>query len=236
VSKKSSDVVSRYLVLGIASLVAIFVFGAILLNNRPRAVDQELMDLIQGLPKGVTAEGLPYLGEADAPVTMIIYEDLACPHCRNFYFEVEPDVLRDYVATGQVKMVIYIIAIVSQQSLPGAEGVACAQDQDMFWEYRDALYNNQGVRLYNRENMTAIAGELGLDEDIFSRCFDFSQHTQEVSDRSQAAFQFGIQSTPTTEVLGVRYPGELPFDREAAEGVLPGIKQILEAALLEAGV
>ena len=58
------------------------------------------------------------------------------------------------------------------------------------------------------------------------------RRTQDIINRSQSAYDFGITGTPTSEIAGVRYPGVLPFDREDP----PGIKQLLDAALEEAGV
>ena len=45
------------------------------------------------------------LGNADAPVTLIEYASLTCPHCANFAKETLPGVKKDYVETGKVKLI-----------------------------------------------------------------------------------------------------------------------------------
>jgi protein-disulfide isomerase len=231
VSSKNADVASRWLVIGIGSFIALTVLAVLVSANRPRRADDAHMELVASLPRGITPEGLPFLGEEEAPVTMTVYEDLGCPNCRTYYFNTEKSVLEEFVAAGEVKLVIYTVAFVNSNSLPGAEGAACAGDQDKFWEYRDALFNNQGVVPFNRENLINIAVDLGLDRDTFARCFDFAAHSQAIIDRSQTAFEFGINATPTTDVNGERHQGALPF---LTEGENTGIQEILQAAIARA--
>lgn len=226
-----TDNMSRFLVIGITSLVALVVVAVVVISNRPSQTDPELLELVESLPKGVDeASGLPYIGEADAAVTMLIYEDLGCPNCRTYNLNVEPLVLRDYVLEGDVRIMIYTLAFVNQQSLPAAEGVMCAMDQDEFWEYRDVVFNNQGVRAFNRESLIAFAEEVGLDMDAFVRCYDFGEHTEAILERTNLALDFGITGTPTTEINGERHVGVLPFEQQ---GEQVGVSELIETALAE---
>jgi len=45
------------------------------------------------------------LGKADAPVTMIEYSSLGCPHCAAFHLETLPQIKKDYIDTGKVRLV-----------------------------------------------------------------------------------------------------------------------------------
>lgn len=228
-SNQRRDNVSRFIVIGITSLVAIAVLAVIVISNRPRETNQEHVELVDSLPRGIDGStGLPYLGNPEAPVTMLIYEDLGCPNCQTFFEETEPLVLTEFVAQGDVRILIYTLAFVNSQSLPAAEGAACALDQDMFWEYRDKVYNNQSVRQFNRQNLIAFADEVGLDVNAFTLCFDLGTHTQEIIDRSSVAFDFGITGTPTTDIAGERHVGVIQFEPNDGSD---GIKAFLEAAL-----
>lgn len=224
---RKTDNLSRFLVIGITSFIALVVVAVLVYSNKPRQTPTGQLALLEELESGTTAEGLPYIGSSDAPVTMLIYEDLGCPNCKNFYENVEPRVLEDFVKDGEVRIAVYTLAFVNNQSLPGAEGAACALEQGYFWEYRDTLFNNQGVRRFNRENLIAFAEELGMDTGAFSECYDLGTHTQSIIQRSQTAYDFGITGTPTSEIAGVRYVGVVPYDRTDP----PGIRLILEAAL-----
>lgn len=50
-----------------------------------------------------TPEGGFVMGNPDAPVTLIEYASLTCPHCRDFHMESKEPLNRDYIATGKVK-------------------------------------------------------------------------------------------------------------------------------------
>jgi len=223
---------SNLIIIGIVSFIALVVVALLALSNRPTTSDSDHLELIASLPQGTTADGLPFLGLEDAPVTMLLYEDLGCPNCRNFYQTVEPLVIAEFVATDKVKLIVYTLAIINTNSLPGAEGVACARDQGRFWEYRDTLYNNQGVNPFNRNNLVGFADDLGLDAGAFAECFDFSVHTQDVIEGSQQAFEFGINATPTFFINNQRFQGVKPYDRD--DPADPGVKQILEKAYTDA--
>ena len=226
---RNTDQTSRLLVLGITTFIALAVVAVIVISNRPNQTDPEVVELVDSLPKGIdAATGLPFLGEADAPVTMLVYEDLGCPNCRNFNLNVEPLVLSDFVLDGQVRFMIYTLAFVNQQSLPAAEGALCALDQDKFWEFRDVVFNNQGIRTFNREGLVAFAEEVGLDMGEFTECYDFGAHTDAILEDTNRALDFGITGTPTTEIAGVRHVGVLPYETDGAQ---VGIRELLEAAL-----
>lgn len=54
-------------------------------------------------------------GSASAPITIELYTDYECPACRNFYMYVLPDLTRDFVATGKVRLVHRDFRIQSHQ-------------------------------------------------------------------------------------------------------------------------
>jgi protein-disulfide isomerase len=117
---------------------------------------------------------------------------------------------------------------VNQQSLPAAEGTSCALDQGAFWEYRDIVFNNQGVRPFNRESLVDFANEAGLDVNEFSRCYDFGSHTDAIIESTNRALDFGITGTPTTEIGGQRHVGVLPYE---TQGDQVGVMELIETAL-----
>lgn len=230
-SRRRDSSISRYIVLGIITFVALAVVLVLVLSNRAPVEQVENPGPDLSIPRGITEDGLPFLGDQDAPVTMLIYEDLGCPNCQRFFEDVEPEVLENFVVTGDVRLVVYTISFVNQLSLPGAEAATCALDQDKFWEFRDLLFTNQNASSFERANFVAWAEQLGMDRGQFANCFDTAFHAQDIISRSQTAFEFGITATPTIEISGERNVGVPPYDSD--DPALPGIKQILEEALSE---
>jgi protein-disulfide isomerase len=106
-----------------------------------------------------------------------------------------------------------------------AEASECAADQGAFWEYHDFLYANQNGEnkgTFNQENLKQFAGQLGLDEDAFSQCFDSGKYTDIVKQEKQMAQQLGVQSTPTFVINGVPVVGAQPFEnfQQVIESIL----------------
>lgn len=181
------------------------------------------------LPRGVTDSGLHYLGDPDAPVTVREYEDFGCPNCRDYVANVEPSVIRDFIATGQVQLVSYPVAFVNNQSLPGAEAAACAAEQGKYWEYRHLLFANLGVQPFVRNNLVAMAGVAGVDTDLFGECLDQDRFLSDVMDQTRAANAFGITGTPTFEINGSRYQGYRPYESDNPDVI--GMRALIEAEL-----
>lgn len=223
------------LLIGAVALGAVVVALVLTQIGRPPAPPRpgENFGPEASLPRGITAEGLHYLGSADAPLTITLFEDMGCPSCRALWAETEPQLVEEYIQTGRVRLVIYTVAIVNAQSLPAAEALACAADQGSYWEYREVLFANQGVVGFNRPNLVQLAEQIGLDTGEFAACYDQARHQNEILNRSEAAFRFGIQATPTIEIAGTRYQGVIPFDRDDPDQ--PGMQQILDRALDQAG-
>ena len=84
------------------------------------------------------------LGDPAAPVTMIIFGDYQCPFCGQAHNTAEKQVREKYVKTGKVKMVYrdYPLSF-HPAATPAAEAAQCAGAQGKYWEYHDALFENQ---------------------------------------------------------------------------------------------
>jgi protein-disulfide isomerase len=169
-----------------------------------------------------------FLGEPDAPLTIIIYEDYSCPNCKRFFETVEPVLIENYISSGKLRLEIYPIAIVSLHSLPAAVAVYCAVEQGYFWEFRQVVFLNQGFRAYNRDTLSLYGDAVGLDVEQLLDCFSSSTYTEVIQKRSIAARRFGVQGTPTIEFMGNRYP-------EPGTTELIDIINIVDLAIKEIG-
>ncbi|MEW6716428.1 MAG: thioredoxin domain-containing protein [Chloroflexota bacterium] len=226
-SKKQST--SWWVYLGFILIAVLIAWVLIRSYQSPDIVPASVEDSYREFPRGMTDEGFPYLGSLEAPLTLTIYEDFGCTNCKQLFEGVEPALLGSYVASGEVLLVVYTMAFVNSQSLPAAEAVECAREQDKFWEYRYVLFTHQGTNAFTRDNLINWAELLGLDRKAFANCFDQARYRSKVLTQSQISYQFGIQVTPTIELAGLRYEGWLPFDSDNPDQ--PGLHQIIEQAL-----
>lgn len=178
------------------------------------------------------------VGDPDAPVTLQIYADYQCPHCRNFASTIEPQLIEDYVATGDVRIEYLDFTVVgvpsidalpddSLESVQAAEAAMCAAEQDAYLDYRTALFEghlqpNSGA--FSNENLVAMADDLGLDTDRFSACLEDGDYENAVIGFVYQAVDRGVQGTPSFSING----GEPFFLPESG---YDGMREILDAEL-----
>lgn len=100
----------------------------------------EVVTLFKGIPQHGTTLGTP-----SAPVTMIEYVDAQCPYCRTFETQVLPDVVRRYVRTGKLKIVLRMWAFIGPDSSRGQAAVLAAARQNRAFNYLELVFDQQGV-------------------------------------------------------------------------------------------
>lgn len=151
------------------------------------------------------------LGREDAPVTVEIWADYQCPYCALFSQQVEPQLIAQYVETGQVRLVFRDLAFLGDESRWAAVAARLAEDQDEFWPYHDYLFANQlgeNVGSFSVERLQQIATMVGLDRSAFDAGLQLDAareaFTDIRADFEADAARLGIRSTPTVVVDGTR--------------------------------
>lgn len=177
----------------------------------------------EGLYSGIPQSGTT-LGEADAPVTISVYEDFQCPFCGRFSREVLPEVIRDHVETGEARVVSRPLVFLGDDSLEAARAALAAGEQDLYWQYHSLLFENQGAE--NSGYVTdgfldGLAREVpGLDLRAWNERRTGYSFETELEEASSGAQTSGIDSTPTVVVSGPggerKLPGEDPGAISAA--------------------
>ena len=139
--------------------------------------------------------------------------------------ETEPQIIRDYVATGKVKLVYRHLLQLGEGSVRTAEASECAADQGAFWPMHNMLYARQSD-LYAGDTDLVLVGfakELGLDAATFGSCMQTNKQLQFVQDDYRAAVAAGIQFRPAFDINGAKLTGALPFAtfQKQIEAALP---------------
>ncbi len=153
----------------------------------------------------VSLDDDPVKGNPDATITIVEFSDFQCPFCKRFHQTTLPLILENYVDTGKVKFVYRDFPIESLHpngAIPAALASECADEQGMFWEYHDKLFQNQKnwERLGTEEVVNvlkAYAEEFGLNTNQFNDCLNSAKYLDEVSKDYQEGNSYGITGTPT---------------------------------------
>lgn len=158
----------------------------------------------------------PYLGNVNAKVTMVVFEDFQCPFCKKYHDETFPQIKKEYIDTGKIKVIHQDLAFLGIESIASHEAGQCAKDQGKFWEYVDLLYENQSPSHnsgnFSDENLKKIAKNLGLNLAQFNECFDGQKYKAQISEARSFANSYGISSTPSFVINGQQISGAKSFD------------------------
>lgn len=167
------------------------------------------------LERGRTPEGYHYLGNPNAPVTILEFSDFLCTACAFHVEETEPQIIETYVASGRARIVYRHLLQLGEASLRAAEAAECAGDQGKFWEMRNAIYRNQ-VSLYTTSDFDAalayLAQTIDLDTNAYSVCMQSRMHRTRIEADFRAAQEAGIRSRPVFDINGRRLVGARPFE------------------------
>ncbi len=153
----------------------------------------------------------PVKGSGNAPVTIIEFGDFQCPFCARFFFDTLPSIQSEYIDTGKVRLVYRDFPISNHQyAQKAAEAAECADEQGMFWEYHDKLFENQ--EQLSTENFKKWASELGIDSIQFDECLDSGRMAGEVQSDLKEGRSYGVRGTPTFFINGIVLNGAYPFE------------------------
>jgi protein-disulfide isomerase len=222
---------NRLAALGLGTLAVVLAFGAGIAVGRatvpggdasapPVAVSPGASAGASAAPTPVASgiaslpsEG-PRLGRADAKVVVDYWADYQCPFCAKFAQEIIPK-LESRIADGTVALVHRDYAFLEwreggTESMDSAMAVRCAGREGRYWQMHDAVYaaqagENQGG--FARERLAEIAASVGLDAAKFEACMNDRAAMVEVLEDTAEAVRSGIDSTPTVDVNGQRFPG-----------------------------
>jgi len=156
------------------------------------------------------------LGDPKAPVTMIEYASMTCPHCAHFQETTFPELKKRYIDTGKVR---YILRDFPLDSLAGAAFVlahcAAKGDKDKYYSMVDTLFAQQRTWAVEKPvpPLMAIAKQAGLTEQSFNACLTNQKAWDDMeSVRQRAIKEFKVESTPTFFINGTQITGAVSIE------------------------
>ena len=162
----------------------------------------------------------PVFGSKDAPITLVEFGDYQCFYCNRFFHTTEPNIVKNYVNTGKVKMIFKDYTIIGQDSINAAHAAHCAQEMGKFWEYHDVLYNHwtgENNGWASSQNLFEFAKQVGLDEKDFNACMAEARHVSIIKGSVSDAKTLGLTGTPGFFIIGpdnsvTKLSGAQPYD------------------------
>lgn len=185
-------------------------------------------DEYDGIPVGFTAEGYPYRGSPDAPITIYEYSDFQCPFCNRYFIQTEPALDRSYVRNGTVRVVFRDFPLVELHPNAPAAHVSslCVADQGaaLYWAIHARLFETQAE--WNQLPDPApyfanLVKDIGADQTQYQACIDGGEKEAVVAQGVAEAMEKGFSGTPSfqfvRESTAEAFPlvGAQPYDQFA---------------------
>lgn len=176
----------------------------------PEAAAQSTDDAPEGSPL-ITPR---VLGDPNAPVHMIEYSSLTCPHCASFHRETLPLIKERYIDTGQLRLEIRDFPL-NEQAAVGALVARCATEERYF-PLVELLFAQQ-QRWANSQNIVGELAQLasfaGMSQETLEACFENQElFAAIVEQRGVWANTHEVSSTPTFYINGTPVIGSQPFE------------------------
>jgi protein-disulfide isomerase len=149
------------------------------------------------------------LGNPEAPITIVEYASLTCPHCAHFANDVLPEIKKEWIDTGKAKLVLRDFPL-DEPALRAAMIARCAPPE-RYYAFADTFFAAQEkwVRSSDyREALARLAKLGGMGNEQFDSCLKNTElENKIVEGRLKATQELDVSSTPTFFVNGSKLAG-----------------------------
>jgi len=149
------------------------------------------------------------LGNPEAPITIVEYASLTCPHCAHFTNDVLPELKKKWIDTGKAKLVLRDYPL-DEPALRAAMIARCAPP-DRYYGYVDIFFGAQEKWVTARDYRDALARLVklgGMSREEFDNCLkNTALENKIVETRLVASKELDVNSTPTFFINGTKFTG-----------------------------
>lgn len=190
----------QMIIIGVIAAAVVVAIAAIVISSSGAAITSSNINFDE-IPQFRRDDGGFVLGDPDAPVTIVAFEDFLCPHCQTYKPTIDA-FIEEYVATGQAQLEYRMMPAVD----PTYSGVAaslaeCAEilEPGSFWEAHNILFQIASSERFHDSNNSPqdFANAIDINYGELLRCVD---DADQYRTDAQLAQSNGVTGTPTVLV------------------------------------
>lgn len=183
--------------------------AALLLSGRTMAFAQGAATPVDDVLAAVSPLGDIVVGNADAPVALVQYASASCAFSAKFQRELFPEINRDYIQTGKLKLVFRELP--QNNRITAVTLLARCLPRERFFDAYNALFQTQDSWVDVQDPgpaITRIMNGFGMGRGPFEKCLaDREKAAQLTAYTRNTVRAFGIQATPTFFLNGQKIFG-----------------------------
>ena len=158
------------------------------------------------------------IGKADAPVTIVEYMSMTCPHCANFHNQTFDTIKTKYVETGKVRFVLREFPFDPRAA--AAFMLARCAPEGQYFPMVSMLFKQQeqwAAAQNGRDALLQMSKLAGFSQESFEACLTNQKLLDDVNAVMQKGMkEYQVASTPTFFINGKRYSGDMSVDTMSA--------------------
>ena len=196
---------SGYLLLFVLSIIIIFFVSKAAKDPKEKKNDV-----------AISYDNSIVIGSDDSKVEIIIYSSLTCPHCAKFHNDVLPKIKKEFVETGDAKIILTDFPL-DLAALNASKIIHCAKDDskikllDTIYEKQKIWTDGNNIEAIN-ENLKKIVNDLKINNFNFEKCLnDKTSEKLILEGRIKAQEKYKVDSTPQIIINKKKYNGPTDF-------------------------
>lgn len=158
------------------------------------------------------------LGDVNAPVKIVEYMSMTCPHCAHFHNTTFDEIKKKYIDTGKAYFVIREFPFDPRAA--AAFMLARCAPEGQYYPFVSMLFKQQqswAVAQDARAALLQMSKLAGFSQETFEACLTNQKLLDDVNSTMQrGATEFGVNSTPTFIINGKRYAGDMSVESMSA--------------------
>ncbi len=171
---------------------------------------------IKASVKDVQIENEPFIGDKNAPVTLIYWTDYQCSFCKRFDLQTLPEIVKNYVDTGKLKIVFKDLQFLGPASEIAGHAAKAVWElyPDSYFEWNQIMFDAQGS-VGDKESIINLTKKISaIDSKKVSDLMEknkVSYQKEQDEDKIEAS-ELGINGTPGFVLGDQIISGAQPFN------------------------
>ncbi|GAB1421282.1 hypothetical protein MASR2M15_14370 [Anaerolineales bacterium] len=213
---------SAIIIIFIIAVVAVVGVAAIFISQSGKPIAGNI-DYSQ-IPQQRLEDGGYVLGNPEAYITIVAFEDFMCPHCQDYTREVLHPFVQEMVTTGKAKYEYRMFPAVDPTFSPLTAKLAeCADtlQPGSFWLAHDTLFDIASSERFSSESARKFATKMNISYASLLDCQESISTSAQIFTDQGLGEELGVQGTPT---IFVRFGDDIP--RRATQTTQPTLAEL----------